>query len=235
MQVHFDYETVKQMRFAVELKGRTATLANVAPCFQGNLVRVEKIGDTWFLRSSEFEKCKDTNEVFKVADRLLTLINRVSMLHMHLIAPFELGYVQAFNDSGNPTSRGLQASYSINVYSHAGCEELKKVTKGESFGSEIVSTAFTKPAVQAALSLVGDTETQWPQIYDIIEYLGGADVVAKKHWASRQTVRVCRQTANHYRHLGSPKNNPLPPNPPTIGQARTLVFDLLKKWMASIS
>jgi hypothetical protein len=63
--------------------------------------------------------------------------------------------------------------------------------------------------------------------------LGGVNAIIKKKWATRGQVVTCRQTANHYRHLGSPKKYPLPANPPSLTESNSLVLNLLKKWISS--
>src|ERR1700681_3447569 len=112
------------MKFAVQLKGSESTLENVAPFFQDDYARIRKIGDTWFLESSAFNACAAPLDVFPIADGVLRLIHRVTSLYATLYSPFEVGYVQAFDDSGVPASRALRGSEKINVYS---LEELKKL------------------------------------------------------------------------------------------------------------
>jgi hypothetical protein len=89
----------------------------------------------------------------------------------------------------------------------------------------LVEAAWRDKKLEEALGLIGDGEDlQWSQLYNILEFLGGADAIVKKNWATREQIIKCRQTANHHRHLGSPKKYPLPPNPPSWGVARTLVL-----------
>jgi len=107
------------------------------------------------------------------------------------------------------------------------------VSRGKgSLGSAFVGAALEDTKLEEALALVGDGyELQWSQIYNILEFLGGADAIVKKKWATRGQLRKCRQTANHHRHLGSPKKYPLPVDPPSHGEATTFAIGLLKKWI----
>jgi hypothetical protein len=223
------------MKFAVQLiNGAKPLMENVIDCFQGDIARIRKMGDDWFLESSLFDACSAPAEVFPIADELLRLMHRLTAMHGHLFLFSEIGYVQAFSDSGTILNRALRGSQRVHAYSLEGIQELQKSQGGQSRGSALVAAAAADKKLQEALALIGDGyQLQWAQVYNILEFLGGEDAVVRKRWASRGQVRKCRQTANHYRHLGSPKKYPLPADPPTIGRATGLVFDLLKKWISA--
>ncbi len=217
------------MKFNVQLKGQADTLEAVAPCFQSDRIRIIK-RDEWFLESSEFNQCTNGGQVFPIADDILRLIHRVCFLFTSLASPFEIGYVQPYNDAGNPLGRALRSSQTINVYSSAGIEELRTLKGAQTLGAETVSRALDDQTVRAALSLIGENDLQWPQIYDIVEFVG-LKVIVRNGWASEKEIRRLRQTANYYRHLGRPKKYPLPPNPPSLHESATFVLRLLKKWI----
>lgn len=219
------------MKFAVQLKGDAHVLESLTPCFQADGVRILKRDDEWFLESSRFAPCANGGEVFTIADEILRLIQRVSYLYARHLSPLEIGYVQPFSETGAPLKRTAQASFTLNVVSAAGIEELRNSRGSQTLGAEIVDRAMTDEPVRAALSLLGQGDLQWPQIYDIIEFLD-PEVIVKKKWATREEVRKLRQTANHFRHLGRPKKNPLPPGPPSLNESRTCVLGFLKKWIS---
>src|ERR1700730_12167237 len=64
-------------------------------------------------------------------------------------------------------------------------------------GSAIAQRAANDPAIYEALNLRGDFG--WPQIYDIIEFLGGPSEIERAGWAAKNRTRCIRQTANHFR------------------------------------
>ncbi len=222
-----------QVKFAVQLTGTRPLLEHVAPCFQGEFARIVKVGDDWFLESSAFSICAAPAEVYPIADQILKLIHRVTAVYARLFSPFEIGYVQAFSDDGTPVNRALRAMQRVQVYSGEGIAELQALREEQSLGTCVVHEAMADEELLAALALVGDQhEIQWPQLYDILEFLGGERVIAGKNWATRAQVRRCRQTANYYRHLGRPIKNPLPANPLSLGEATAMVLGLLKNWIA---
>ena len=97
-------------------------------------------------------------------------------------------------------------------------------------GSAVVGVAMKEERVREALALLGDLE--WPQLYNILEFLGGTDAIVRRKWATRKQTQNCKQTANYHRHLGKPAKTRLPANPPSLSEARILVLDLLKRWMS---
>jgi hypothetical protein len=221
------------MRFAVQLKGSEPLLEDVASCYQGDFARIKRVGDEWFLESSAFDACTAGLEVFPIADKILRLIHRVTAVYAKLFSPFEIGYVECFSDAGDYVNRALRTSQRVQIYSAEGINKLQERRGERSLGCALVEAAWGDKKLEEALGLIGDGEDlQWSQLYNILEFLGGADTIVKKKWATREQLIKCRQTANHYRHLGSPKQYPLPPNPPSWGVTRTLVLGILTKWIS---
>jgi hypothetical protein len=217
------------MKFDVQLKGQVETLEAVAPCFQSDRVRIIK-RDDWFLESSEFDQCSNGGQVFPIADDILRLIHRVCLLFTGLASPFEIGYVQPYSDTGSPLRRALRSIQTINVYSSAGIQELRTLKGTQTLGAEAISRALDDQTIRIALSLIGEHGPQWPQIYDVVEFLGWKAIV-NKGWATQREVKRVKRTANHHRHAGRPGRNPLPPNPPSLHDSATFVLGLLKKWI----
>jgi hypothetical protein len=222
------------MKYAVQLvNGSEPLMKNAASCFQGNFAKIIKIGDDWFLESSAFDGCAVPGQVFSIADKLLRLMQRITAVYARLFSICEIGYVQAFNDAGVPTTRGLRGTLRVQIISPDGLQELSKMHGDQSRGSALAAAAMARADLQEALTLVGDGyDLQWPQISNILEFLGGADAMAQRKWATRDQIRKCKHAANHYRHLGSPQKYPLPVSPPTPGEATILVFSLLQKWIS---
>jgi|SRR5579863_3035433 len=220
-----------EMKFAVQLTGQANILESVAPAFQSEKVKIVKRENDWFLESSEFDGCESGGDVFPIADKILRLIHSVTHLHAHLVSPFEIGYVQAFNNDGRPLRRALRAADTISVYTIAGIRSLHSSTDSQTMGALIVAQGLADERIETALSLIGARHLGWPQIYDVIEFLGASNVV-DRGWTTLAEVSRVRRTANHYRHLGRPQEYSIPRNPPSLGDSRNLVLGLMKKWVA---
>ena len=222
------------MRFAVQLKGLSPPLfENVSSCYQGDFAKISKIGDYWFLESSAFDRCATGLEVLPIAAHILRLIHHVTAIYSGLFSPFEIGFVECFSDAGVYINRTIHTSQRVQIYSGEGLEELREPRGKSTLGSAFVGAAWKDKKLEEALALIGDGEDmQWPQLYNILEFLGGENTIVNKKWATRPQIRRLRQTANHHRHLGSPKEYPLPAKPPSRDEARSMVLGLLKKWIA---
>jgi hypothetical protein len=218
------------VKYSAQLKGLERTFEMIAPSFQGDTLWIVKRGEEWFLDSSELNKCTDGIQAFAVADELLKLIHRTGYLFVRLSPCFEIGYIQPYNDAGEPLRRGLRASARLNVISSEGIKELSHLHGRSTLGSLTVSLTLEDKTIQEAFSLLGDRDIGWHQIYDIVEFIGPS-TIEKRKWATKKDVRILKQTANHHRHLGRPKKYPLPLNPPTLGQSQTLALKLLKLWL----
>jgi hypothetical protein len=109
----------------------------------------------------------------------------------------------------------------------------------ELLGSTLIEKALrqaeTDDDVSAALRLLRDSDPQWPDVYDVIEFLQRtvADLTDQINgWINKAELGRHRGTANHYRHLGNVgKNNRLPTTPTTLTESREVIFGLLRRWL----
>lgn len=222
------------MRYAVQLVGGSKpTMESASACFQGDAARIRSDGDEWFLESCLFDACTAPVQVFAIADELLRVMQHLTAVHGRLFSFSDIGYVQAFSDAGAPTARAIRGTTRVQIISAEELQALQESRGGQTRGSALVSAVMANKKLQEALALLGDGyDLQWAQLYNILEFLGGVDTIVKKKWATRGKVGRCRQTANHYRHLGSPKKYPLPADPPSRGEATALVLGLLRNWIS---
>jgi hypothetical protein len=192
---------------------------------------VRRLGKEWILESKAFEACASADEAFATVDTLLRTINRIFTIYVSVFEPFRANTILAFDDGGKLVQRRGRTSIDVTVIGSAGIRELSATLGGDSLGSVLLACATTDRRVAEALALVESHAITWPQIYDVIEFLGGADEIAASALAPRaDTVRI-RRTANHYRHLGGKRGYPLPANPPRLREARSFATTLLKKWL----
>ncbi len=221
------------MRYAAKLDGEDRILEIAAKVFNGDHARIAKAGDLWCLHSVEFDECANGQAVFPLADVLLLRIHCVLSLYLSLYSPFSIETVIWFNDGGKPIKQSVRLTATVNVYSIGSLSAASNSDNCTSTGVSIVTGAARDESLSEALFLVGDKEMGWPQIYDVIEFLGGVDAIVRLGFANRTEVRRVRQTANHYRHLGRRSRPQLPDHPPSIGEARRFAADLMKRWIAS--
>jgi hypothetical protein len=216
---------------AAVLKGEPQMLELFAPCFVSNEARIKKHEDVWILESSEFASCTTGEQVSQIVDNIVSRINRILSLYCGLRSGLSVERIHWINEEGQ-SMHSMRTSISLNVVSSEGLAELKTMSGCMPLGSTVFQASFDA-AVNEALALCGESGLGWPQVYDIIEFLGGVAGIVRAGYADRKKTNSVRQTANYYRHLGSQKNYPLPLKPPTLLEAGEFAGNLLKRWISS--
>jgi hypothetical protein len=217
--------------------GQADTLASIAPCFDSDSAkirkqRIKKQEESWVLESSEFARCTTGEEVFPIADDIVSRINHILALYCNFTPMFSVEYINWIDAEGEP-KRTIRDSVSVNVVKSKGISDLKSTSGTQPLGSAVLRLVGLDSAVSEAFALHGDSGLSWSQVYDIIDFVGGVDRIAEAGYANKKSTSAIRQTANHHRHLGNPRKCPLPPNPPTLAEAGEFARSLLKRWITS--
>jgi hypothetical protein len=216
---------------AAVLKGQPDMLESVAACFDGDDARILKHEEGWILESPAFASCVDGAQVFPIADDLLSRIHQVLSLYCDATETLSVEHVYWINAEGKKL-RALRGFLPVNVISSKGLAELKTKRGSQPLGSAVMQAMSDDAAVKEGLTLHGADGLSWSQIYDIIEFLGGEAGIAQAGYAIAKETRIVRQTANHYRHLGSPKKYPLPSNPPLLADSSEFASKLLRRFIS---
>jgi hypothetical protein len=216
---------------AAVLKGQTNLLEDWAQCFTSSEATIRKDGDEWILESERFQSCTTPNQLFSVVDEMLFEIHCILALYVNATPVFSVDCVK-FLTENSAGFRHLRASEEINVVSSKGIAQLKRLSGIQPLGSAVLQAMISDPPVKEALSLHGEDALTWSQVYDIIEFVGGEREIVREGFAIGKDVRRVRQTANHYRHLGNPRNYPLPQNPVSLNEGSEFSRSLLKQWIA---
>lgn len=219
--------------YIAAIKTDSEAFKYVSPCFCTPLAKLTEFKGTWVLSSTDFIKCNTGQEVFPVADAIVANIKKLVNLYSGLKIEATVDHILWLNEHGDPYKKSIRSTTDINVFSQLGIQMLATIKDSSPLGSEILAKTQSTKALDQMLILLPEGELGWFEIYEVIEFLGNARGIAKAKLASEKSARRVGQTANHYRHLGATKNNPLPINPPTINEARTFTRDLIMKWIDS--
>lgn len=218
---------------AAVLKGQPDMLESFAACFVSNNARIKKFKESWVLESSEFAACTTGEQAFPIADDIVSRMNCILSLYCGLTATLSVDHINWIDAKGQRL-RSIRGFASVDVFSDEGLAELKSISGTQPLGSVVFEAMILDPAVNKALTLHGDEELSWSQVYDIIEFVVRKSGAVKTGNTNKKTkTSIVRQAANHYRHLGNPKNFPLPSNPPMLVEASEFARSLLKLWISS--
>jgi len=221
------------MPYAAAIRGPKDALEDVAPSFASPIAQIRLRDDEWILKSSTFEPYQSDEQLYASANDLLSLIHQLLALYLgRYHEPLSVHALLLLTDDDKLIARRRYKTYNVDIVKRA--KQVFSPTASESLATVVLSRATTDPAVRTALSLVGAERTNWPQVYDIIEFLG-IDQIVKLGFARRAYTELVAQTANHYRHLGRSRKSKLPQNKtaPTLGEASLFATDLLKRWIAT--
>ena len=219
------------MPYAAILQGQQSVLESIVPCFTNPEARIRALGEYWILESSRFGNCSSVDEAFKIADQVVVEIQGLLSIYLGLHTSIFVSSMLTLGANGEPVRQRLRDFFIVRVYSADGLRELSESSNVTSLGSALVARAEDNPAVAEALMLLGERGLGWPQVYDIIEFLGGAKDIKSSGLGSKRQANLVRRTANHYRHLGQRDPRDLPPNPPTLAEAQLFARSLLKQWL----
>jgi len=158
---------------AAVLKGPPHTLEWIALCFVSDDARIKKYEEGWILESSVFASCTTGEQVFPIADDIVSRIHRILSLYCGATAStISVEHVYWINSKGEPL-RSIRGSIAFDVLSSKGAAELKTLIGTRPLASAIFQTMIVDSAVNEALSLHGESGLSWSQVYDIIEFLAG--------------------------------------------------------------
>ncbi len=210
----------KRVVFLWASKRTLDLLMRVFPHPMGVLSRVDE--EQCSLERSDFLGM----ELTEVYAWIEVLIEQLVTL-MHVYQPggiFELKLSGATDIRENGSSVATSNPFSVTIVRDA--KELASAHPDHgTYCGALLNAAQSDDDVAHALRLLRDPKPSWASVYDVYEFLKGK--------VSLQGLDRHRQTANSYRHLGNPKNNPPPQNPPTLFDSQQEIYGLLRGWLES--
>ena len=184
---------------------------DLAPSFASAIVTIRRRESEWLLELSSFEPYEFDEQLYDAANKIISQIHSVLALYMGLYdQPLSIRTLLRLTDDDRLIGRRRYTTFMVNVFRPA--SQALNPTASGSLATIALSLAATDPKVSEALSLVGHDALTWGRIDHIIEFLSVKN-------------RRIKRTANYHRHLGNPRNFPLPKNPPTLGEASRFATD----------
>jgi hypothetical protein len=223
------------LRYLVEIDGDAKALKRLPGLFRGPDCTIAAAPDgRVFLSGASFEACATPNEVSERASRVLRWVASILEVYAGASDDFTVKNVFWIDDRGHLMKRIILSD----TFRFLG--DVKVLTaclqSNTTLGSELLRLGSIDDGIARAFDLIGGKTIGWYEIYDLIDLMGNVRGMAKQNWIARDelsSIRQVRQTANHYRHLGSTsKQYKLPENPPNLNAARATITKIVRRWLS---
>lgn len=218
------------LRYLIEIDGDAEAMKRLPGLLRGPDFDITAAADgRVFLSGAPFETCATPDEVTETASHVLRRLASILEVYAGASDDFTVKNVFWKDDRGHLMQR------IITVIKLRMIGDLKDLatsrTSNTTLGSDLLRLASIDDDVARAFDLIGGKAIGWYEIYDLIDVMGNVGGIVDRGWATRDDkLSSIRQTANHYRHLGSTANK-LPNNPPNLHDARATITNIFRRWL----
>ena len=235
-------------KWQVKISGHKFDIDEIKESFKDSYFKILKNDNEYYIDSDTFDTCKNTTEVKKEALKLITLINGLGLVFINSFQPIKIiqEYIKKADGKNHkiivlepePIVIRSKASGNFKLTKNGNKEEIKH----RNVYSDLFRHAYNEPLVQDALKYLkyGD----WINLYKAFEivrdYCGGEHKLFEQNWAPKIDLRTFKQVAQSKEALGDQARHASkkykPPNRKmSISEAKSLINQMLKNWILSIS
>lgn len=228
------------MEWRVKITGESFDLKNLSKSLNSPELSITKIGQDYFLKSTDFNSLEKDKDVQKKADEILSLINGTAWLVLDMRKPLRSGSIVLVNNDGKIISSTVLLSGSIKGQSRVIARMTKEGEVQETYQADpiqkSISTAKDDVNVDKVLQLLGDHPKDWVNLYNIFEVVkndvGGIPKIVEKKWATRNAIKLFKRTANYVARHKDEKIKP-PEKPMILSKAESLIRTITCNWIQS--
>ncbi len=233
------------MEWRVRIIGEIFDLKNLSKSLNSPELCITKIGQDYFLKSTDFNSLEKDKDVQKKADKILSRINGTAWLFLDMRKPLSSSSIVLVNDDGKIISQNVLLSASVKAQSRVMARLTKEGEVQETYQADPIQkcifTAKDSVNVDKVLRLLGDRPKNWANFYSILEVveddIGGIKEIAKKGWASRNAIELFKYTANSFMAIGYDARHIDDKEPPekqmTPSKAESLIRNVICNWIQS--
>ncbi len=231
------------MEWGVELQGDTSDLEVLSKALNEDDLSIIQIDGLFVLKSNKFNTLTDAQSVKELAETLLQIINSLGELYFEGEANIKIGAVASYGENGSkgitvfPDTLKMKVKMSgveMNT-TQDGKRIVSLVAQGVKDSWKIV---FKNDNLLKAVRIYRKEGKTWYGIYKVVNdtiLRNRPDAVALG-WISQSKIDLLKHTANCYKAIGDEARHAIeewqsPPKPMSIQEARSIVEDLLKKWV----
>ena len=240
------------VKWMAKLKGHKFDLENLEKlCKHSNTneFSITREVDSFYLNSEDFNSCKDVRDVRKVATEILNKLNGLAKIYFGKFQLVTIDSVTTIDEHGQRktiyfeevvSTMRFKADVKATLIKPDGTEEklqpqpIKLLEHG-------FLVAKKDKNVAEALSIFGNLENNWANLYKIYEIVlsdvGGK--IYQSEWVTKDDVNRFTQTAQSVEAVGdnarhyNPKKYKRPENPMSLPEAKALISTILEKWILS--
>lgn len=219
----------------IELEGRKQDLQLLSTLLNSPNLNVTEEKGGFVLRSSSFNPVPDSNDVHDLSTALVEILNGAAKLYNENFQRIRPKAVVRIGEDG-------KRSKHVRLTALPGRYHIRFPPKRRDLIESWFTIAQGDEYVTRALSLYGSLEDNWRNLYlvvDVIEEnVGGEAALCGKGWVPKKKIKDFKRTANAFRAVGRgarhAKASWQPPNTPmSLQEAKSLIDDLLWRWLES--
>ena len=232
------------MEWFVKIRGERFDLEDLCKSVNSRELCIIQEGQDFILKSTDFNSLIDADEVRSKANEIIMLMNGAARLVKEMKKSLAVDCVVKVLDDGNrnffiqPTE-ATSTRCSVNAPDVAIDGVVQQVHQKGPISSWI-TVARHDVSVAMVLRLYGSGEHDWVglyRIYEVIENdIGGVIKIVKNGWATNESIKLFKRTANSPGAIGDKSRHGLgatepPKHPMKLSEAKSLVETIIHKWI----
>jgi hypothetical protein len=237
---------VVDMIWKVQLDGDTCDLSQLAKSLTGTDINLTSDGEEYLLTSDRFDGLENARAVRDEAQKIAVVLNGGCRLALNSTQPLKVCGVYRCHPGGGrdvfvfpePAVFCLRAiSPTVKITRAAGVVEVHHPADPVRQWAII---ALSCVPVADVFRLLSSGRLDWVNLYRIIEIIademGSRDAIVEKGWASRDSMRLFKRTANSPGALGLQARHGVertqpPSKPMLLSEAQSLVVSVIHAWL----
>lgn len=235
------------MEWEVQIKGNSTDLQELSKSVNGPELEIINKDDNYYLKSIRFESISTPEDIRNSLEELLALINGAAWLAIDARTPIHAVSIAQVREDG---SRNFFKDFENTLPLRDTVDTI--IVRGD--GTVVptypadqvpgwIRSAQQNPNVAKVFRLLGAGNLDWVNLYRLYEIIkkdiGGIKEIAKRGWATKESLKRFKRTANSPDSIGDDARHGAqftnsPKNPMALGEARSLLKVILHNWLDSM-
>lgn len=230
------------MEWFVKIRGERSDLEGLCKSVNSRKLCIIQEGQDFILKSADFNSLIDADEVRSKANEIISWINGAAMLDLGMRKSLAVDSVVKICNDGKwnffVQPEAVSMLCSVNTPDVAIDGVVQQVHQKGPISSWITVARYDT-SVAKVLRLYGSSEHDWVglyRIYEVIENdIGGVNRIVKNGWATNESIRLFKRTANSPGAIGDKSRHggratEPPKHPMKLSEAKSLVETIIHKW-----